>query len=92
MEALLESLTDFDFSSVVIGLAFGLYFNVIPGEYVWDDRAAIVDNSDVHGTEPILNLFSNDFWGQDMKLQDSHKSYRPITVLTYRLNHMIGKY
>jgi len=54
---------------------------------VWDDRAAIIGNTDVHGSRPISELFQHDFWGQDMTLHDSHKSYRPLTVLTYRLNH-----
>lgn len=31
----------------------------------------------------------NDFWGQDIALPDSHKSYRPLTVLTYRLDHYV---
>ena len=90
MEFLLSNINDFDFCSGLVVLGFSLYANVIHGEYVWDDRAAIVDNRDVHGDDSILNIFSNDFWGQDMKLHDSHKSYRPITVLTYRMSHAMG--
>lgn len=55
--------------------------------YVWDDRAAIVSNKDVTGESSLGNLFLHDFWGQDIKSADSHKSYRPITTLSFRLNH-----
>ena len=39
---------------------------------------------------PLLNLFSNDYWGTRMSKEQSHKSYRPLTVLTFRLNYALG--
>eukprot|EP01041_Mallomonas_annulata_P006257 gene6257-12666_t len=72
---------------VLFSLAFFLYGNTIFAGFVWDDRAAIISNSDVHGKTTLLTLLGNDFWGQNIKLSDSHKSYRPITVLTFRMNH-----
>ena len=47
--------------------------HVLPVGYVWDDRAAIVSNADVHGTTSLLELLQHDFWGQDITLKDSHK-------------------
>ena len=47
--------------------------HVLPVGYVWDDRAAIVNNADVHGTTSLLELLQHDFWGQDITLKDSHK-------------------
>jgi hypothetical protein len=29
-------------------------------------------------------MLLNDFWGMRMKLKESHKSYRPLTTLTFR--------
>jgi tetratricopeptide (TPR) repeat protein len=52
-------------------------------------RAAIMSNEDVHGMTPLSNLLVHDFWGQNITLADSHKSYRPFTVLTYRLNYAV---
>jgi hypothetical protein len=46
-------------------------------------------NHDVRSSNPIVNLFIHDFWGQDIGLSDSHKSYRPLTVLTYKLDHLL---
>lgn len=80
---------DVDFICIIVVLSCLLYSNTIPSGYVWDDRAAIIGNDDVHGTNSIKNLFLHDFWGQNMSLADSHKSYRPLTVLTYRFNHYI---
>lgn len=76
-----------DFICLIAVISSCLYCNTVPSGFVWDDRAAIIGNTDVHGTQPISELFQHDFWGQDMTLHDSHKSYRPLTVLTYRLNH-----
>ena len=53
-------------------------------EFVHDDIVAILRNPDVFHS-PIGDLFSNDFWGAPMSSPASHKSYRPITVLTFRL-------
>ena len=39
---------------------------------------------------PFSNLFTNDFWGIPLKHNDSHQSYRPITILTFRWNYLVG--
>ena len=36
---------------------------------------------------PLSSVFSNDFWGLPLSDPESHKSYRPLTVLSFRLNH-----
>lgn len=41
-------------------------------------------------SSPLSSLFANDFWGIPLQSNDSHKSYRPITVLTFRWNFLIG--
>ncbi len=32
----------------------------------------------------IQDIFQNDYWGRSMNSESSHKSYRPLTVLTFR--------
>jgi len=66
-----------------------VYYNAVHGDFVHDDVAAIVTNKDVLGKSNLLNLLHNDFWGMDIKDRRSHKSYRPLTVLTFRLTHAI---
>ena len=62
---------------------------VFYGGIVWDDRAALSLNPDAIGLRPISQAFSHDFWGQDITAVDSHKSYRPLSVLSLRLNHAV---
>lgn len=57
---------------------------------VFDDRPAIVENKDVtdFAERSTADLFLDNFWGQRMDAFDAqHQSYRPLTVLTFRLNH-----
>jgi hypothetical protein len=66
-------------------LAFLVYANSLFGDFVHDDIPAIVNNPDVNGDNPeIIELFSNDFWGEPMASLRSHKSYRPLTILIFR--------
>uniref|UniRef100_H2ZKD8 dolichyl-phosphate-mannose--protein mannosyltransferase n=1 Tax=Ciona savignyi TaxID=51511 RepID=H2ZKD8_CIOSA len=50
---------------------------------------AIVNNPDVTQATPFSNLFLDDFWGTPLAHTGSHRSYRPITTLTFRLNHFL---
>lgn len=54
---------------------------------MFDDNEAIVNNNDVLTDTPLERVFYNDFWGNPITSKTSHKSYRPLTVLTYRLNY-----
>lgn len=39
---------------------------------------------------PLWSVFTNDFWGEPIYSNTSHKSYRPLTILTFRWNYAIG--
>ena len=72
-------------SSIVIFLLAILCFgNSLYGEFVFDDSEAILSNDDLMPETPITDLFVHDFWGKKLALNTSHKSYRPLTVLTFR--------
>jgi len=74
----------------VVVVALACYSNSVGGEFVFDDTVAIVQNPDVQPGSSLSALFTNDFWGVPMRDDLSHKSYRPFTVLTFRLNHWLG--
>lgn len=59
---------------------------------MFDDHRAILTNDDLDSEKTsVLGLFSNDFWGGAMSRRESHKSYRPLTVLSYRyFNHYLA--
>ena len=65
--------------------SLALYGNTCENEFVYDDLVAVVQNPDVRGERSISDLFRNDFWGARLASSGSHKSYRPITTLAYRL-------
>lgn len=67
---------------------FAAYWHTLSGEFVWDDRAAIRANLDVQGKTPWTALWQHDFWGGKLASKMSHKSYRPICVLSFRLDFM----
>uniref|UniRef100_A0A0B7A7K4 dolichyl-phosphate-mannose--protein mannosyltransferase n=1 Tax=Arion vulgaris TaxID=1028688 RepID=A0A0B7A7K4_9EUPU len=72
-------------------LATALYLNTLPANFAYDDSRAIQKNPDLLPETPLWNLFYDDFWGTPLTHSGSHKSYRPLCVLTFRLNYMLGK-
>ncbi|XP_059482286.1 protein O-mannosyl-transferase TMTC2-like isoform X2 [Neocloeon triangulifer] len=67
-----------------------VYLNTLNAGFVYDDNRAILSNNDIRPSSPVTNLFINDFWGTPMHHSGSHKSYRPLTILTFRLNYLLG--
>ncbi|MPC39140.1 Transmembrane and TPR repeat-containing protein 2 [Portunus trituberculatus] len=61
-----------------------VYVNGLTGDFVHDDVSAIKTNPDVLGTNPVSHVFFNDYWGKPMSDPLSHKSYRPLTIISFR--------
>ncbi|KAM9389218.1 protein O-mannosyl-transferase TMTC1 [Phaethornis superciliosus] len=77
-------------AAVLAGLCALCYGNSLRGEFVHDDVWAIVNNPDVRASAPVASAFANDFWGKRMAENTSHKSYRPLCVLTFKLNILLA--
>ncbi|XP_071625116.1 protein O-mannosyl-transferase TMTC1 [Heliangelus exortis] len=77
-------------AAVLAGLCALCYGNSLRGEFVHDDVWAIVNNPDVRVSAPVASAFANDFWGKRMAENTSHKSYRPLCVLTFKLNILLA--
>ncbi|XP_055934586.1 protein O-mannosyl-transferase Tmtc3-like [Argiope bruennichi] len=65
------------------------YSNSLSCGFAYDDIAAVRDNRDLRPHTPLTSIFLNDFWGMPIKKEGSHKSYRPLTVLTFRANYAV---
>ncbi|KAJ1371662.1 hypothetical protein KIN20_033649 [Parelaphostrongylus tenuis] len=65
------------------------YFPSIDGEFVFDDSVTVVNNPVVNGKAGIEQMFDADYWGQPIRSPQSHKSYRPLTTLTFWLNYRL---
>ncbi|XP_072511622.1 protein O-mannosyl-transferase TMTC3 [Notamacropus eugenii] len=77
--------------ALIVSVVIACYWNSLFCGFVFDDVSAILDNKDLHPSTPLKNLFHNDFWGTPMSEERSHKSYRPLTVLTFRLNYLYSE-
>ncbi|XP_020035551.1 protein O-mannosyl-transferase TMTC1 isoform X3 [Castor canadensis] len=74
-------------AALLAGASCLCYSRSLQGEFVHDDVWAIVNNPDVRPGAPLRwDIFANDFWGKGMAENTSHKSYRPLCVLTFKLN------
>ncbi|XP_026843733.1 transmembrane and TPR repeat-containing protein CG31690 isoform X1 [Drosophila persimilis] len=71
-------------------LAFVLYLNTFNAGFVYDDRRAILANGDVTGARTLAGIWKNDYWGTPLADSGSHGSWRPLCVLSFRLNFLAG--
>jgi hypothetical protein len=47
-------------------------------------------NPDLRAETPLWQLLAHDYWGAELAAPTSNKSFRPLTVLTFRLNYALG--
>eukprot|EP00935_MAST-01C_sp_MAST-1C-sp1_P001709 g1709.t1 len=69
-------------------VTFACFRNAFDCEFVYDDPGAILANVDVVSPIDWQRLLSHDFWGRDLEEPVSHRSFRPITVLSFRANYL----
>ncbi|XP_049939011.1 protein O-mannosyl-transferase TMTC2-like [Schistocerca serialis cubense] len=69
-------------------LAALLYAGTLRAGFVYDDNRAILTNEDVvgGGAESWWRVWRHDFWGTPLRHAGSHGSYRPLAVLSFRLD------
>lgn len=77
-------------AGVVFVFAVACFMNSYHGDFVFDDSEAILSNNDLKPETPLSDLFVHDFWGSKLDSKTSHKSYRPLTVLTFRWNYFLS--
>ncbi|CAG9573889.1 hypothetical protein LMJF_22_0220 [Leishmania major strain Friedlin] len=74
-------------------IAAAIFSNGVRLGMAFDDDAAVVNNPDAHVDKTSLgSIFYNDFWGKPIDSFDSNGSYRPIAVLTFRIQHRLMGY
>ena len=59
---------------------------------MYDDAGSVIKNVVVNGMVDWKEAFSRDYWGTQMNEVQSHKSFRPITTITLKLNYVMAKY
>ncbi|XP_050524202.1 protein O-mannosyl-transferase TMTC2-like isoform X2 [Daktulosphaira vitifoliae] len=58
--------------------------------FVQTTGRAIINNPDVTRGTPLTEIWTNDFWGTPIGSTNSHGSYRPLCVASFRLNYWAG--
>ncbi|RWS25617.1 transmembrane and TPR repeat-containing protein 4-like protein [Leptotrombidium deliense] len=77
---------------VILFLCSALCFLfAIEAEFAFDDNEAIIKNPYVNDEISVIQLFRTDFWGTELSSKSSHKSFRPLTVLTFRFLKVLNK-
>mmetsp|Transcript_22567 Transcript_22567/g.52590 ORF Transcript_22567/g.52590 Transcript_22567/m.52590 type:complete len:851 (-) Transcript_22567:99-2651(-) len=75
---------------VVLLVCVACYWNSLNGDFVFDDFVAVVENKDVLPATSLEKVFTSDFWGCLIADWQSHKSYRPLTILSFRLSYIMA--
>ena len=74
----------------VVVVAFGTFSNTLGHDYTWDDRSVLIGNKDIRPAKTSLaDVLVHDYWGDEMDSPESHKSYRPLTILSFRLGYAL---
>ncbi|XP_051546831.1 protein O-mannosyl-transferase TMTC2 isoform X1 [Myxocyprinus asiaticus] len=71
-------------------VALLLYLNTLSADFCYDDSRAIRTNQDLLPDTPWTNILYDDFWGTLLTHSGSHKSFRPLCTLSFRLNYVLG--
>ncbi|XP_067437546.1 protein O-mannosyl-transferase TMTC2 [Thunnus thynnus] len=74
---------------VCTAVAVGLYLNTLDADFCYDDSRAIKTNQDLLPETPWTNILYDDFWGTLLTHSGSHKSFRPLCTLSFRLNYTL---
>lgn len=73
----------------VVAAASSCYIKTLFGDLVHDDIFAIKYNADIKPETPIMDLFSHDYWGEAIENSFSHKSFRPLSILSFRAQFLL---
>ncbi|XP_047431444.1 protein O-mannosyl-transferase TMTC2 [Mugil cephalus] len=74
---------------VCTAVAVGLYLNTLDADFCYDDSRAVKTNQDLLPETPWTNILYDDFWGTLLTHSGSHKSFRPLCTLSFRLNYTL---
>ena len=61
----------------------------IGGGYVLDDAPALLRNPVVNGEAPLWQAFTRAYWGEPLGGDAWSSSYRPLTTLSYAIEHRL---
>ncbi|MBI5533673.1 MAG: tetratricopeptide repeat protein [Deltaproteobacteria bacterium] len=75
--------------ALLLTLVAACQVSVLDGGFFWDDFPLIVDNQAVRNGQPLASWLVDPFWQAGAMLADSRGLYRPLTMLSYRLDWIL---
>jgi hypothetical protein len=77
-------------AACVAVVSAAIFVNTLGHDFTVDDESTILTYKAVRDHDgPIGTIFTHDYWGTPMHSADSHKSFRPITTLSFRMSHYL---
>jgi hypothetical protein len=64
---------------------FFIYYNSLKNGFAFDDYLGIVNNPDVTPNVPFHDILRHDLWGKHLLKIDSHRSFRPLLTILFKL-------
>lgn len=75
----------FVYYGIPIILNIILYAQGLTGDFIWDDRSLILQNSYVQGSKNILEIF-----GQSLKIfGEDYGYYRPLSIISFAFDYLL---
>ena len=82
----LKGLSTWHAAALCGAVGAAVFASSLHGVPVYDDIEVIVKNPDMAADAPLSALWRHDFWGAPLTAARSHKSYRPLTSLSFKLD------
>jgi len=70
-------------------IGFGVYYNSLPGEFIWDDNILVRNNVEIRSWSNLKKVIFGNLGGENLYYK--HSSFRPVQTLTYMIDYSIGK-
>ena len=70
---------------IIIVFIIITYENSLSNDFAFDDNHAIINNNDVVSNSDYYSILKHDIWGKDLLAVDSHRSYRPLLVMLFKV-------
>lgn len=71
----------------MVAIAATVHGAAVRNGYSLDDGPALLFHPAVNGEAPVWEAFTREFWGEPLSTIEWGSSYRPITTLTFGLEH-----
>jgi hypothetical protein len=77
---------------LIVVMAMTVYANTFSAEFTLDDFPIITENLLIKSSGSIKKIFLTDYRGHSSKFADKRSNYRPLTILSFRLNYILDRF